>query len=319
MRPLVHISGIGVAHAIGEEAHGAAERAGRLRAVLAALAPEGTSARLFHPIEELAVLAAYEALRRAGVSTPVRGDGIGIALGVEEGIDGIKARYYEGVLKDGPLGASPITFPLTTANTIAARISILLDLRGENLTVCGGSLSGAQALGLAVAALRHGRARAMLAGGTTAVEQEFLEALARIGRSGCGQPGYGACLCLLKSETPDGPMGAMGSVLGYAEGFGPTDVLDAVQGCFEDARILPAAVGSVRAASVHDGPAVIEAVRQAGVQATIARSAMSGLHSASFPLAVAEAVGGPASGEIVLVVGADCLAGAAAALVRGGE
>jgi 3-oxoacyl-[acyl-carrier-protein] synthase II len=112
----------------------------------------------------MAVLAAHEALSRSGIPMPYRGDDLGVVLGVEEGIDGIKARYYQGVLADGPLGASPLTFPLTTPNTIAARISILFDLRGETLTVGGGNVAGAQALGLAVRALRDGYSALTLAG-----------------------------------------------------------------------------------------------------------------------------------------------------------
>jgi hypothetical protein len=294
---------------------------------LAALSQNGPQIRLLHAIEEVAFLATHEALSRAGVPMPVGGDGIGIALGVEEGIDGIKARYYQGVLREGPLGASPMAFPLTTPNTIAARISILLDLRGENFTVCGGSLSGAQAVGLALEALRHGRSTAMLAGGATSVEQEFLDALSRTGRPERGQLGCGACLLLLQpqlSSEEAGPHDAelprdgAGHVLGYAEGFGKDDIRDAIQGCLEDARLLPEQIGSVRVGSASDHRALVETLRQVGVKASTVRSPSSDMHSASFPMAIAEATGQAAHGtrRPVLVVGTDCLTGAAAAIVR---
>lgn len=125
---------------------------------------------------------------------------------------------------------------------------------------------------------------------------------------------------LLERWVDGGTGGSMGRLLGYAEGFGRTDALDAVQGCLEDAKILPQAVGSVRVAWVHDWPALMGALRQAGVTATIGRSPLSGLHSASFPVAIAEATQQPTHERPVpvLVVGTDCLAGAAAVVVLGG-
>jgi hypothetical protein len=296
-----------------------------------ALAQEGAQIRLLHAIEEVAFLAAHEALSLAGLPLPFGGDGIGVALGVEEGIDGIKARYYQGVLQEGPLGASPMAFPFTTPNTVAARIAILLDLRGENYTVCGGSLSGAQAVGLALECLRRGQSTAMLAGGATSMEREFLDALSRAGRPEPAQPGCGACLCLLEARVSaraagphpaprDGRLGSdAGDVLGYAEGFGTNDIQDAVQACLEDARLFPAQVGSVRVASLGDCRRLLEVLRRVGVRASVVRSPSSHLHSASFPMAMAEAAGHAANGtpEPVLVMGTDCLAGASAAVVRG--
>ncbi len=249
MSPPIRVSGIGIARTDGAGAEETAGVASRLSAVLAALSRHGAQGRLVHPIEEVALLAAHDALRLAGVRTPLGGEDIGVALGLEEGIDGIKAQYYRDILKDGPLGASPIVFPLTTPNTIAARISIALDLRGENVTVCGGTLSGAHALGLAVEALRDGRSPAMLAGGATSVEREFLDALSLAGGPEGGSPGCGACLFLLRSQASAGADGGAGRLLGYAEAVGRNDVREAVQACLQDAELAPAQVGSVRVAS----------------------------------------------------------------------
>jgi hypothetical protein len=314
----IRILGVGSAGAPDATPAEAEARAGRLRAVLTALSADGVPVRLIHGIEELAILAAHEALRRAGVPMPYRGDDLGVLLGVEEGIDGIKARYYRGILADGPLGASPLTFPLTTPNTIAARISILFDLRGETLTLGGGNVAGAQALGLALRALRDGQTAMALAGGATCVEEEFLEAASRVGSSEPGSPGGGACLFLLGRSGPVGAA-AGGQVLGYGEGFGPNAVHAAVRACLEDAAVSPSAIGAARTAAVSDWPSAARAIRAVGIRVDIARSPSSGLCSASFPLAVAEAVGQAAHGPRppVLVVGSDCLAGAAAAVVQG--
>jgi len=316
----IWMAGIGTACSLGSEPQQAEDRARRLHAALAALSQGRVPIRLFHPLEEIAVLAAHEALADAGVPTPYRSADIGITLGVEEGIDGIKARYYRGVLRDGPLGASPISFPFTTPNTIAARISILFDLRGEMLTVGGGSLSGAHAMGLARQALREGRSTMVLAGGVTSVEQEFLDAVSRVSRPGTGQLGDGACLFLLESRRREGKGTGGGHLLGYGQGFGVNDVQDAIQACLADAEVLPGAIESVRTAAVSDWRVAVEAIRETGVTAAIVRSPSSGLHSASFPLAVAEAVRERRSAHAapVLVLGVDCLAGAAAAVVQGG-
>jgi hypothetical protein len=320
MHPPVRLSGIGSAWSPAVGVKAAGEPGRRLAAALSALPQGGAPARLFHPIEELAFLAAYEALAFSGVALPVGGDGIGIALGVDEGIDGIKARYFQGVLKDGPLGASPMAFPFTTVNTIAARISILLDLRGESLTVSGGSLSGAQAIGLAVETLREGRSGAVLAGGTTSVEEEFLDALRCMGRPDGGPVRHGACLILFEPPTVAGGANGTAELIGYAEGFGRDDIRDAVESCLEDAGLSPDRVGAVRAASVGDARLLAEVLRRLRVSAPIHRSSASELYSAAFPLAVSEAVEEMADGTPgpVLVVGTDCVAGASAALVRGG-
>jgi len=321
MKAPVRVTGIGVVRVPGGRAGDPGGRPGRLPAALASLAGSAPPVRLVHPIEEAAVLAAYEALASAGVAMPVGGEDIGVALGVEEGIDGLKAEYYRGLLKDGPLGASPIVFPFTTPNTVAARISILLDLRGENFTLCGGSLSGAQAIGLALAAVREARSRAMLAGGATSVGREFLDALARTGRPDEGQVGSGACLFLLepsRSSTGSSTGAGAGEFLGYADGFGPEDIRDAVQACLEDAGLSMDQVQTVRVASAGDWRSLLEALHGMTAGATIVRSPAPHLYAAWFPLAVAEAL--QAAGALpgpVLVVGTDCLAGASAALVRG--
>ncbi len=316
MKPAVRLTGAGIACSPRDGTEGGDRLGDRLSAALRALPQGGSPVRLVHPIEEMAFLAAFEALSLAGVAARVGGEDIGVALGVEEGIDGIKARYYEGVLKDGPLGASPLAFPLTAPNTVASRISILLDLRGENVTVCGGSLSGAQAIGLAAEALRAGRSGAVLVGGATSVDQEFLDALYRLGLPDGGPPRGGACLLLLDSRTSTAGADGMAELLGYGEGFGRDEIRDAIQACLEDAGLFAGQIELVRMASVSDSRDLARVLRRVGARAPLVRSRASDLYAASFPLAVAEAAGDRAPGP-VLVVGTDCLAGASAAIVRG--
>jgi len=317
----VRVCGIGVARSPGDEAGERAGFAGRVAEAMAAVSQPGAQVRLFHVIEEAGVVAARDALVAGGVSLPFGGDAIGVVVGVEEGIDGIKAEYFRGILKDGPLGASPIAFPFTTPNTIAARIAILLDLRGENTTVSGGNLSGAQALGLALENLRGGRCGEALAGGVTWVQPIFLDALAVVGSSESGHAGWGAGFLFLKSgATSAGNTEGLGQLLGYAEGVGKNDIRDAVQECLQDAGLAPERIASVRVASTSDPRSLVEALHRAGARVPILQSPSCFLYAASFPMAVAEVMEQAtdvATGP-VLVVGKDCLAGAAAAIVRRG-
>jgi hypothetical protein len=317
MSSAVRVSGIGAALSGSDGPEAVRARADRLRTAL----PTATApVRFLHPIEDTAFVAAHEALSGAGRTMPISDEDVGVALGVEEGIDGIKARYYEGVLRDGPLGASPMAFPLTTPNAVAARLSILLDLRGESVTLCGGRLSGGQALGAAMHAVRAGHSRAMLAGGITAVEAEFLDALRQACPSEEGALGCAACLLFLEPEGGGGSAAPAGHLLGYAEGFGAGSLADAMRGALGDAAVPSESIARVWAAGGADATRLAEAMRRAGVRASLAQSESRGRFSASFPLAVAEALGSAAiaGGAPALVVGSDCLAGAAAAVIRGG-
>lgn len=319
MSPPIRLAGIGTVRSSGEGVQ-ADDSAGRLlTAALSSSWQGGLPVRLFHPLEEVACLAAYEALSTAKVPVPFRGEGIGVAIGVDEGIDGIKARYYQEVVADGPLGASPLGFPFTTPNTIAARISILFGLRGESHTLCGGSLSGAQAIGLAIETLREGRSEAVLAGGATSVEPEFLEALGRVGRGDDGAPRCGACFLLLTPQPSAGEAGGGAELTGYGAGFGRDEISDAVQACLEDAGLSPEQVESVRVAGGSDSRSLVRSLRRVIAEAPIRRSPSADLYSAAFPMAVAEAARQAATGTpgSVLVVGNDCAAGASAAIVRG--
>jgi hypothetical protein len=320
MNAAVRVSGVGIACASGARAGEPDGLADRLRGALSALARGGGPVRLIHGIEEVAIVAAFEALSQAGTRVPLGEESIGIALGVEEGIDSIKADYFKNVLLDGPLGASPLLFPLTAPNTVAARISILMDLRGENHTVCGGHLSGAKAVGLALESLRGRQSLAMLVGGATSMSQESLDAHASAGSPAELQLGCGACFLLLESQTVPGEDGGVGQLLGYGEGFGADEIGDAVCDCLDDAGLSAGQIDSVRTLSVGDRRPLGAVLRRMGMTASIHRSPSSWMYSGAFPLAMAEAIGPAARGGQgpVLIVGTDCLGGAAAALVRGG-
>jgi len=281
----------------------------------------GRRIRLMHRIEEIALLASWDAVResRIAISTAAH-EGVGIALGIDEGIDGIKARHCLAVQSDGPSGASPLVFPFTTQNAVTAGVAIALDLRGEIFTLCCGPLSGAAAIGVAMNTVRRGGIAAMLAGGATSVEKVFLDALAAAGVRDGGSERDGAGILVLAPEDEGrGPNeGRTALLIGYGDAFGDRAATYAVEACLEDAEVLPKEVGMVWQAST-DLPADVFRRNPTAVLAAVMRSPHADLDAASFPLTIAAVARGHASTRQgpVLVVGADCMGAAAAALVRG--
>jgi len=279
----------------------------------------GKRIRLFHRIEEVAFLAAWDAAQESGLSVPSGDDRAGIVLGLDEGIDGIRARHSIALRDDGPKGVSPLLFPLTAHNAVTAQLSIALDLRGESFTFCGGSVSGAAALWAARWMLHDGRASIVLAGGATSVEKEFLEGLVVAGKPDPGGERDGACfLALGASRSVAAPgEGVCPALVGYGEGFGERDVRDAVDACLEDAGVPLHAIFSVWEAT-SGAASVVEERGKEGRWPVVRPSPYADMHAASFPLAVAAALRKTSSARpcYALIVGRDCLAGAAAVLVQ---
>jgi len=171
----VPILGVGSIEVRPGDAGGGRIPVDRLKDAENALGKAGKRIRLFHRIEEVAFLAAWDALMEGGISVPVEDHRAGIALGVDEGIDGIRARHSLALRDGGPMAVSPLSFPFTSHNAVTAQLSIFLDLRGEYHTFCGGSLAGATAVGAGRRLVLDGHASFVLAGGATSVEKEFLE------------------------------------------------------------------------------------------------------------------------------------------------
>jgi 3-oxoacyl-[acyl-carrier-protein] synthase II len=119
--------------------------------------------------QQFALVAADQALKDSGLS--VAGDQaheIGVVMGT--GIGGIStlvsvlADYFE----RGPRGVSPTLVPQILHDSIAAKLSIDLGLRGPNFDITTACATGNNTLGEAADMIRMGRARAMLAGASEA-------------------------------------------------------------------------------------------------------------------------------------------------------
>lgn len=112
--------------------------------------------------EELILSAVSEVLQK----TPgLERETVGVVFGADNAIDACKADYYKAVLTDGPLGASPLVFPYTSANAITAQATIAFGLHHETFTITDGPLSFLKAVALAHDLVRSGVCKAVLAGG----------------------------------------------------------------------------------------------------------------------------------------------------------
>ncbi|MGO9614598.1 MAG: beta-ketoacyl synthase N-terminal-like domain-containing protein [Dissulfurispiraceae bacterium] len=91
--------------------------------------------RLVHELERLAVAAVGGALLDAGLSLPLGDSTVSMYIGIGDAIEDIKDAYFNGILTEGILGASPLLFPFTSPNALAAQVSIAFDLRGEGIVI----------------------------------------------------------------------------------------------------------------------------------------------------------------------------------------
>lgn len=123
--------------------------------------------RTFLREEELVLYACYQAISDASIPVENGPLSIGIVLGVDEGIDNYKSRFYDELISDGPDSVSPILFPFTSPNAITAQVSIAFGIKGENITLAEGALSSAKAIHYAVDLLSLGKVTTVITGGVT--------------------------------------------------------------------------------------------------------------------------------------------------------
>ncbi|MFB7915575.1 beta-ketoacyl synthase N-terminal-like domain-containing protein [Streptomyces sp. NPDC056061] len=174
---------------------------------------------------QLALVAAAEALGRAGWTEglPCPADEIMCVIGT--GLGGVP---------EGPRSgdATPLTVPLMMANGAAASVSTRYGLHGESFATAGACAAGAQAIGLALGAIRRGEVAAAVVGGAEAasvplVRESFAQAgaLSPTGRCvpfGADRDGFvmgeGAGVLVLESLSGARARGA--EVFGLVRGYG---------------------------------------------------------------------------------------------------
>lgn len=90
--------------------------------------------RFIHDLEKLVVTSIGLTLYNAGLPLRVGNDEISVYVGIDNSIEDIKTEYFNNILSEGILGASPILFPFTSPNALTAQATIAFDIRGESIT-----------------------------------------------------------------------------------------------------------------------------------------------------------------------------------------
>lgn len=177
---------------------------------------DATLAALIDPIEgrrlsricQLTLAAARLALAESGVDAA---DGLGLVIGTEFGDLASTVNFADGYLRRGPAGLSPLLFPNTVMNTMAATTAIAVNAKELALTLDVPTVGGELAVARAAAAVAAGRAPAVLAGGVDEMDARVVERLAELG-AGDDVRGEGATFLLLETEAAARQRGA--TVLG---------------------------------------------------------------------------------------------------------
>ena len=234
------------------------------------------------PLTALAIAAAEQALREAGIASdgaPL--DGVGLVMSTALGPSGAVESYLETLLQRGPRGARPGAFVDTLLSMAASRVGIALRLRGSTAV-----LGGSSAFELARDWLRAGRERAVVAGAGDCLSPKcarYHRELAK--RSGAQRAllGQGAGFLVLESAAHAAERGArpVGEIVGVGAASEPQDVslpwsadpagcafTSAMGGALAEAGMSPDAVGLVALAA---GDEASEAGELAALRAVFGR------------------------------------------------
>ena len=128
-------------------------------------------ARRMDLFTQYAVIATYEALKTAGLSTdPGRTDGDRFGCMVSSGVGGLATMGKESiVLNDrGPDRVSPFLIPMMISDLAAGAVAMRYALRGPNLGLVTACATGCHSIGEAFWTIKHDDADVMVAGGAEA-------------------------------------------------------------------------------------------------------------------------------------------------------
>jgi 3-oxoacyl-[acyl-carrier-protein] synthase II len=128
--------------------------------------PSRADPRRYAKVSRIAVLAAREAFRDAGLEPGEVDAGVVVGSGAG-GID-VAERQYGDYFNGARHRVSPYAIPVSIVGIVSSEISIALGLRGVSHVLSTGCTSSTDAIGYAAALVRHGEADVVLTGGADA-------------------------------------------------------------------------------------------------------------------------------------------------------
>jgi len=224
----------------------------------------------------MAVAACRLAAEDAGLEGGAR---LGLSVGSEYGDFRSGAEFFNGFLRRGPGGLSPMIFPNTVMNSMAAVVAIATGAKAPSVTINQATVAGDLAVLRGAALIASGRADAVIAGG---VDEIFLDVYRGLCALGALSPMAGGAREGCRPYSAD----HNGLVMGEGATFLVLEELEAARarGATIHAEMLGSAWGSIPVAP-HTAPAsrrdahqtVRRALERAGVAAdSLGRSYGSG-------------------------------------------
>jgi 3-oxoacyl-[acyl-carrier-protein] synthase II len=140
------------------------------------------SVRRLSRVCRLTVAACRAAVEEARLEGGAR---LGLVVGSEYGDFRSGAEFVGGFLRRGPSGLSPMTFPSTVMNSMAAVAGIVIGARASSVTLNQATVAGDLAVARAAALIADGRADAVVAGG---VDEIFIDVYRNLTRLGALSP-----------------------------------------------------------------------------------------------------------------------------------
>ena len=204
-----------VARAIASRVAADPERIDRALAELV----DPTDARRLSRVCQLTIAAAVLSTADAGLTSA---EELGLVVGTEFGDLRSTLAFVDGYLGRGPSGLSPLLFPNTVMNTMAAATAIALTARDVSLTIAAPTVAGELAIARAAASVAAGRVSVVLAGGVDELDPLVAAVLNEAG--GAFAPrGEGAAFLVLERHDTAVARGArvLGDVLATASGALP--------------------------------------------------------------------------------------------------
>ena len=183
------LSGIGPVRGFPTE--GCLSRLGGEVGDLTAYLRDGEERRLARA-SQLAVVAARLAVADADFQ-PGQLAAAGLVLGSHWGDFRSSETFALGFLERGLLALSPLVFPNTVMNAMAAQVAIAVGLRGPMLTLNEVDVAGELAVARGAALIVAGRATTVLAGGSDELSPTLYRELSRLGIMSRAEPGPEGC------------------------------------------------------------------------------------------------------------------------------